>query len=379
MIKTDICVIGAGPAGLAASIEAAKCGADVTLIDENHRAGGQLFKQIHKFFGSKDHSAGVRGYDIGQKLVNEARSLGVRVHLRTVAYGIFEEGIGINDLDREQSGIVEAKKIILATGALEKALTFQGWTKPGVIGAGAAQTLMNLYRLRPGQKVVMVGTGNVGLIVSYQLLQAGVKIVAVVEAADHVTGYQVHARKLLRAGVPIYTSTTVEEALGEEQVKKVKLTALAENYKPVKTGKEILEADAVCIAVGLSPLIELARLAECDLKYACALGGFVPKHDRNMRTSKDNVYIAGDITGIEEASSALEEGRIAGIAAAASLGYIGPDEANRRKEECLKRLLELRQGPFGSVIQKAKEELLNTEADVTLSESGSGEWLIPNN
>ena len=359
MINTDICIIGAGPAGLAASIEAARYGAKVTLVDENHRAGGQLFKQIHKFFGSHNHQAGIRGFDIGENLLKEAIELGVDIHLRTVAYGIFEDGIiGINDIDKQKNGLIKAKKTILATGAIENALPFNGWTKPGVMGAGAAQTLMNLYGLQPGKRVVMVGTGNVGLIVSYQLLQAGVEVVAIVEAAPKVTGYLVHSRKLLRSGVPIYTSTTVKEAKGQKGVDEVIIISLDEKFSPIKESEKVLGADTVCIAVGLSPLSELARLAGCDFSFIKTLGGFVPKHDKDMKTTKNDVYVAGDIAGIEEASSAMEEGRLAGIAAAESLGLVETAKAKILKVEYENRLLELRQGVFGTGRREAKKELV---------------------
>ncbi len=359
MINTDICIIGAGPAGLAASIEAARYGAAVTLVDENHRAGGQLFKQIHKFFGSHNHQAGIRGFDIGENLLKEAIELGVDIHLRTVAYGIFEDGIiGVNDIDKQKNGLIKAKKTILATGAIENALPFNGWTKPGVMGAGAAQTLMNLYGLQPGKRVVMVGTGNVGLIVSYQLLQAGVEVVAIVEAAPKVTGYLVHSRKLLRSGVPIYTSTTVKEAKGKKGVDEVVIISLDEKFSPIKGTEKVLGADTVCIAVGLSPLSELARLAGCDFSFIKTLGGFVPKHDKDMKTTKNDVYVAGDIAGIEEASSAMEEGRLAGIAAAESLGLVDTAKAKILKVEYENRLLELRQGVFGTGRREAKKELV---------------------
>lgn len=358
MIKTDICIIGAGPAGLAAAIEAAQTGAKVTLIDENHKAGGQLFKQIHKFFGSKAHQAGIRGFDIGENLVKEARELGVDIRLRTVAYGIFEDGIiGINSIDEKKNGLIKAKKTIIATGAIENALPFEGWTKPGVMGAGAAQTLMNLYRLQPGSKVVMVGTGNVGLIVSYQLMQAGVKVLAVVEAAPKISGYLVHARKLLRAGVPIYTSSTVKKAEGDKSVENVTIVNLDENFNPIEESAQVLDADTVCVAVGLTPLTELARLADCEFTFNKPLGGFIPKHDINMKTSKEDVYVAGDVSGIEEASSAMEEGRIAGIAAAEALGLISAEEAAEKKKEYVDRLQQLRQGPFGDKRRAAKLEV----------------------
>ena len=348
MIKTDICVIGAGPAGLTAAIEARKCGAEVVLIDENQRAGGQLFKQIHKFFGSKEHQAGVRGIDIGNALLKEARELGVEIRLRTVAYGIFEDGvIGIHDIDEEKLGLISAKKTIIATGAVENALPFDGWTKPGVMGAGAAQTLMHLYRLKPGNKIVMVGSGNVGLIVSYQLMQAGVEVVALVEAAQKITGYMVHARKLLRAGVPIYTQTTVKEVKGEDGVEKAVLRSTAQETQD-ESNHDIpleLDVDTVCIAVGLSPLAELVHLADCEFTFNKNLGGFVPVHDKNMKTSQNDVYVAGDVAGIEEASSAMEEGRIAGISACESLNLVREEELKTYKESCFARLAGLRQNP----------------------------------
>lgn len=360
MIKTDICIIGAGPAGLAAAIEAAKFGAEVLLLDENHKAGGQLFKQIHKFFGSKEHQAGIRGYDIGEKLLAEAKELNVTTKLRTVAYGIFENGIiGINDLDKEKNGLIQAKKTIIATGAIENALPFDGWTKPGVMGAGAAQTLMNLYRLKPGNKVVMIGTGNVGLIVSYQLLQAGVEVLALVEAAPVITGYAVHARKVLRAGVPIYTSSTVGQASGGDEVESVVIKSmLSDDDWTLK-----LDADTVCVATGLTPLSELARLAGCRFTYIKDLGGFVPVHDANMRTSLSDVYVAGDISGIEEASSAMEEGRIAGITAAEDLGYLDKEKAEELKKEYKYRLDGLRQGPLGEKRKQAKKIQIERSGD----------------
>lgn len=359
MIKTDLCIIGAGPAGLAASIEAAKLGVKVAIIDENHLAGGQLFKQIHKFFGSKAHQAGVRGIEIGENMLNEAQKLGVEFHLRTVAYGLFEKNVvGVNKIDEKKNGLIQAQKIILATGATENALSFPGWTLPGVMGAGAAQTLMHIHRLKPGNRVLMVGSGNVGLIVTYQLLQARINVIGLVEAADKISGYIVHARKIQRAGVPIYLSTTVKEAKGTNYVEKAVIVSLDQNFCEIKGTEEEIDVDTICIATGLSPLAELAWMAGCEFLYSKDLGGFVPLHDDDMQTTKEGIYVAGDIAGIEEASSAMEEGRIAGIAAAEALGYIKKDEAKLIKEEYRKRLNELREGPFGRKRSEAKKILI---------------------
>lgn len=359
MIKTEVCIIGAGPAGLAAAIEAAKHGAKVIVLDENHLAGGQLFKQIHKFFGSKSHQAGVRGIEIGENMLEKAKNLGVEFHLRTVAYGLFQDNvIGINKIDERRNGLIKAQRIILATGATENALTFPGWTLPGVMGAGAAQTLMHIHRLKPGNRVLMVGSGNVGLIVSYQLLQAGVKVVGLVEATDEISGYIVHARKIQRAGVPIYLRTTVKEAIGEKEVRKAVLVSLDRDFCQVQGTETELDVDTICIATGLSPLSELAWMAGCKFIYIKDLCGFIPVHDKNMETTKKGIYVAGDIAGIEEASSAMEEGRIAGIAAAESLGHIEASKAKELKEEYAKKIDELREGPFGQKRRFAKEQLI---------------------
>ena len=192
MREVELLIVGAGPAGLSAACEAAKAGVQVMIIDENLRPGGQLFKQIHKFFGSRVHRAGTRGFRIGEMLLKETEELGVEVQLGYPVYGIFSEN---HVLYGSRDGVkkLHAKKIILATGANENNLCFEGSILPGVMTAGAAQTMINLHHVLPGQKVVMVGSGNVGLIVSYQLLQAGAEVVGLVEAAPAIGGYGVHA------------------------------------------------------------------------------------------------------------------------------------------------------------------------------------------
>ncbi len=170
MKRHELIVIGAGPAGLSAAIEAAKAGMDVVVFDENARPGGQLFKQIHKFFGSKEHHAKERGFKIGEELLAEAEEAGVKVYLNATVMGIYDEkevAVRIGNESKHYKG----DAVIIATGAAENMVPFKGWDTPGVIGAGAAQALMNLQGVRPGSKVLMVGSGNVGLVVSFQLLQ----------------------------------------------------------------------------------------------------------------------------------------------------------------------------------------------------------------
>lgn len=351
MEETELAVVGAGPAGLAAAGEAARAGVKTIVLDENRLPGGQLFKQIHKFFGSAEHRAGWRGFEIGSELLAEAQAAGVDIRLNTAVYGVFSAasrpGFELGFVRDGRTGVLYARKVILATGANEKALAFPGWTLPGVLTAGAAQTLVNMHRVLPGRRILMLGSGNVGLIVSYQLLQAGARVVAVVEARRRVTGYAVHAAKVLRAGVPIITGHTVVRAEGHERVERAVIAPVDEDWRPIPGREQVLAVDVICLAVGLSPAAELARLAGCPCRYQADLGGLVPVHDEDMQTPVAGLYVAGDVAGVEEASVAMEEGRLAGLAVASALGKLPDGEAGQRRAEVRRRLAMLREGSFG--------------------------------
>lgn len=358
MKETQVVIVGGGPAGLAAGIEIAKSGGQVTVLDENKKPGGQLFKQIHKFFGSREHLAGTRGYEIGTKLLEETKELGVDVILDAPVYGIFEGKTVVYSKDGKQHQI-KGDKIILATGATENTLAFPGSDLPGVMGAGAAQTMINVNRVLPGKKVLMVGSGNVGLIVSYQLMQAGADVVGLVEAAPNVSGYGVHASKISRGGVPIYTSHTVKRAMGDGEVSKVEICELDDRFQMIEGTEKILDVDTICIAVGLSPMSEIAWTIGCDFTFIPTFGGHVPKHNENMESTIPGIYVSGDISGVEEASSAMEEGRLAGIAASESLGLYSEEKAKELKGQVWNRLNTLRDGEFGEKRKQSKNVQIN--------------------
>ena len=365
MQRFELIVIGAGPAGLSAAIEAAEKGMHVVVFDENARPGGQLFKQIHKFFGSKEHKAKIRGYRIGQQLLQRAEELGVQVELNATVIGMFRE----KELCVMQNGqIVHYKgdNIVVATGAAENMVTFRGWDLPGVIGAGAAQTMMNLHGVMPGQKVLMVGSGNVGLVVGFQLIQAGCELVAIIDAAPRVGGYGVHAAKVARTGVPFYMSHTIVKAEGDDHVTGATIAQVDSKWQFIPGTEKHLDVDTICIAVGLSPMSQLARMGGCEMVDDPKRGGLVPVVDQYGATSLPGVYCAGDVSGIEEASSAMIEGRIAGLAAAANSGYMPQEEL---EEEFVKQhgsLDQLRQGMFAPK-NKGRTDLTETDEGYALS------------
>ena len=207
------------------------------LLDDFDRLGGQLVKQTHMFFGSQEQFAGSRGIDIADQLAADLKENDrVRIMSETTALGIYEDGVLLVE-QAERIQKIRAERLIIAVGASERMLAFPNNDLPGVYGAGAAQTLMNVHGVRPGQRVLMVGAGNIGLIVAYQMLQAGVEVVGIVEAAPAIGGYWVHAAKVRRAGVPIYTSHTVKQACGHEAVTGAVLWNWMLNGNPLQVRK----------------------------------------------------------------------------------------------------------------------------------------------
>lgn len=355
-IEADIAVIGGGPAGLSAAIYAAKFGADVVLIDQNPKLGGQLIKQTHKFFGSRRHDAGVRGIDIAERLVSQVKeNRNIRVMASTTAFGYYiPYTIGAADMDTLYR--IRAKRIVMATGAAERSLIFENNDLPGVYGAGAAQTLMNVYGVKPGDNLLVVGAGNVGLIVTYQLLQAGVNVKMIVEAMPRIGGYFVHAAKIRRMGVPILTGHSIKRAYGNRKVEGATIVELDDKWQPVPGTEKDVEVDGIAISVGLSPTYGLLDQAGVEIHFVPELGGHVALRSRNLETSVKGIYVAGDLAGIEEASTAIMEGRIAGLSAVIDMG-LGGKEAEEMREGVRKELSDLRAGPFGERIRKGLEKV----------------------
>lgn len=308
----DVLVIGGGPAGLAATLAMAKYGLNIVIVNEHFKLGGQLVKQTHKFFGSKELFGGLRGFQIGEHFAKKVMEYSnVKVLLQTVAYGIFREGwvglMGKNKLYR-----VKPRYIIAATGACERYLTFPGNDLPGVMGAGGAQTLMNEYGILPGDEVLVVGSGNVGVIVSYQLLQAGAKVKAIVEIMPYYGAWFVHAAKIRRYGVPILTRHTIKAAWGNEKVEGATIVEVDEKFQPIPGSEKDIPCDLVLLAIGLEPDTRLFAQAGAIMKWIPELGGLVPIRTPYLETSVPGMYIAGDASGIEEATTAMIEGEIAG-------------------------------------------------------------------
>jgi NADPH-dependent 2,4-dienoyl-CoA reductase/sulfur reductase-like enzyme len=290
-IETDVLIVGGGPAGLSAALKLGERRIDTLIVDDKDRLGGKLVLQTHKFFGSIDDCyAGTRGIDIATILEDELQKYtSVKVWLSSIALYVFSDRkVGILRNGKSYA-IVKPKIVLNAAGAREKSLVFPGNTLPGVYGAGAFQTLANRDLVKPAKRLFVVGGGNIGLIAAYHALQAGISVVGLVEALDQVGGYQVHANKIKRLGVPIYTRHTILSVNGNEHVESVTVVKIDDRFRPIAGTEKTYECDTVLIAVGLNPVNEF----------------FMEAEQAGMK-----VFAAGDAKEIAEASSAMFNGKI---------------------------------------------------------------------
>ena len=296
----DVMILGGGPAGLSAAIELGKLGIQTILVDDKDRLGGKLVLQTHKFFGSiEDSYAGTRGFEIANIFEEELRKLqSVDIWLNSTAVGVFSDGI-VGVVKENRYRLIRPRKLLVATGARERMLSFPGNTLPGVYGAGAFQTLVNRDLVKSSERVLIVGGGNVGLISGYHAIQAGIEVAALIEALPAVSGYKVHADKLIRLGVPIYTSHTILAAHGKDKVESATIAKLDNDWKPIPGTEKSYCVDTVLIAVGLAEVNEF----------------YLKAQQWGM-----DVFAAGDAQEIAEASAAMFTGKIESFKIAKALG-----------------------------------------------------------
>jgi len=358
-LNTDVLVVGGGPAGLSAALTLAEFGLEVIIVDEHFKLGGQLLKQTHKFFGSVDLFGGMRGFQIAEEYLKRiSGNLRIRALRESIAYGAFRGGL-VGVASREAHYVVKPRALVAATGAQERYLEFPNNDLPGVIGAGGVQTIMNEYGVKPGERALVIGSGNVGIIVAYQLLQAGVRVEAVVEILPEIGGWFVHAAKIRRYGIPILTRHTVKSVYGNGRVEKAVVVAVDEKFNPVPGTEREFNVDLVLLAIGLEPDTRLVLQCGAIARWSPELGGLVPLRTLDLETSVPNLYVAGDSSGIEEATTAIIEGRIAALSIVEKLA--DPSKASKAREDVEKliRFLwdEYRKSPLLARARKGKESV----------------------
>jgi len=357
-MKVPLLVIGGGPAGMAAAIEAARAGLACTLVDEAPRLGGQIYRQPPYGFRVHDTKELGRDYARGEAFRAELAAVGARIEVRpnTTVLGIW--GREVTWSSGESSGTIPFERMIIATGAYDRPVPFPGWALPGVMTAGGAQGLVKTMHVRPGRRAVVAGTGPLLLVVANQLRKVGVEVVSVLEAGRpswsprasgkvwRETGLLRDAwdywRGLRRARVPLVFNHTVFEAHGEQEVEAVTFGPVdPETWRPVRERGRTVDADLCVVGFGFVPNTELTELAGCRHEYVADVGGWIPVRTSRMETTVPGVFAVGDGAGVAGALVAVEEGRIAGITAAEQAGLLRTVEADQRRAQPFERLRSL--------------------------------------
>jgi len=352
----DLLIVGGGPAGLAAAAEALDDGLRVALVDERPTVGGQIYKQFGLGFRVREPRRLGRDYTRGRRLIDAVERRPVRLLLRTSAVAIDGRRVVLVE-EGARARRVSAERILLAGGAHDRPVVFPGWTLPGVLTAGGAQTLVKTQRVTPGRRLVFAGSGPLALAFPAQLHHYGANVVLALEAGRSpgprdllrlaaaargnlgllrdAAGYRA---QLLRGRVPLRYGRIVVRAEGGGRVESVVHAAVDADWRVRPGTEERVEADTLCVGYGFFPSVELPLLAGCETSYDEDMGGPVVTVDEWMRTTAAGISAAGDGTGVAGSFVAADEGRLAAIGAALDLGVLPSAAAERRAAPIRTRL-----------------------------------------
>jgi NADPH-dependent 2,4-dienoyl-CoA reductase/sulfur reductase-like enzyme len=360
----DVAVVGAGPAGLAAALAAGDLGCEVTLIDAGSGLGGQMYRPGLLFPGrGQDRHTATEQLPPRLARIRQVRQ--VR-HLAATSAGPARRDhdgvvtLWVGGLEGGAETTVEVRAVVLATGASELVLPFPGWDLPGVTTAGAAQALLKSQGVTVGRRVLVGGSGPLLLPVAASLAEAGVHVVAVLEATPaparlpqgtglpqaaglaafpgqlpEAAGY---AATLARRGVPVHTGYAVVACQGTDRVERAVIARLDQDWRPVPGGQREETVDAVHIGFGLSPALELPRALGCAEVPPASRPAAAVACDTDQATSVPGVFAAGQVTGAAGAEVSELEGYLAGTSAARYLGRVAPDAYAERTRTLRARL-----------------------------------------
>lgn len=370
----DLAIVGAGPAGMAAAVAVADAGFRVMVVDEQARAGGQIFRRPPEAWGIRHGN--YRPYRWAAGLIDafEAHP-GIETAFRSTAFGVLRDRDPDGQMQLQLavqgpqgSRSIAAKRLLIATGAYDMPVAFPGWTLAGVMTAGAVQSLLKSQKLLLGKRLVLAGSHPIQLILAAQLLEAGADIAEIAFARGlpqlsemlaampavpgHVSLFAEAARALAKItlkGVKISRNTIILGAIaapGDGGLQEVELSKVDRDWQPCGPRRRI-KADVLALGYGFNPSTELARQAGCALRWNSAAGGWVVGHDDAFQTDAAQIYVAGEPTGVAGAERARAEGQMAGLSIAEALGAALPAAQRKRAARLLARA-----GRFSAVMQQ---------------------------
>ncbi|MEV6373169.1 NAD(P)/FAD-dependent oxidoreductase [Micromonospora musae] len=367
----DVAVVGAGPAGLAAAVEAAEAGLGVLLIDTAGQPGGQYWRHYDRTHARPEDRIGHHDWPVFARLRTRLDELAAEGRIRYLpghqvwlvtrdAEGAFTLRVTAATSTSATAGrpsgdadptTLAAHTLILCPGGYDRQLPVPGWDLPGVLTAGGAQALLKGHRTPAGQRAVVAGTGPFLLPVATGLARAGVRVAAVVEAnatvgwlrspagAVSAPGKGVealrYAASMLRHRIPYRTRTVIREVLGDGRVEAVRVARVDGDGRPTGPDEEIA-VDLVALGWGFTPSLELPLMLGAETAQDTD-GSLVVAVDDSQRSSVEGLYVAGEATGVGGATLAVQEGRLSALAVAADRGHPADPARTRRLRGAVRR------------------------------------------
>ncbi len=297
--KADVVIIGSGAAGLAAAIEIKKANLSVLVIERDKELGGITLQCIHNGFGLKEFQEELTGPEYIQRFINQVKELEIPYMLNTMVIEITKDKkvYAVNN----EEGLVEmkAKAIILAMGCRERtrgAINIPGFRPAGIYTAGQAQRFVNIEGYLPGNTFVILGSGDIGMIMARRLTWEGCKVKAVVEILPYVSGLLRNQVQCLEDyDIPLITSYTVTKIHGRDRVKGVTISKVDRNFDRIIGSDKFIECDTLLLSVGLIPENELTLNAEAELSKN---GG--PIVDNNLETTIEGIFACGNVLQVHD-------------------------------------------------------------------------------
>ncbi len=387
VLTPDVLVIGGGAGGLSATIAARRAGAEVVTLDERAVPGGQYYKQSAEG-GLLDAQQAE-----GATLVEDARASGAEIIKSVEIWGAFDGPLILAESENAAL-IVRPRTVIVATGAYDRPIIVPGWTLPGVMTTGAAQTLWRSYRTLPGRRIVVCGSGPLNLQVALELAVGGAEIALVAEAAPSAFRHplrgarcSIHGPTLAWKGLAMlcglrWRRVPVRNGLRLAAVEQYE-GGLSATFRRTDGGTCTVRADAVCMNAGFEPQNEILRLLGARMTYDPAVGHLRCERSQMLETSVSGIFAIGDCAGLGGAPAACAEGRIAGRSAAALSGHgDGRDLASdrralrrhRRFQNALWQLHDVSPTPLDRL---PEDTVLCRCEEVTVGETLAGYAVIP--
>lgn len=297
----DIVIIGGGPAGMAAAVAAKKQGIDrILILERDHELGGILNQCIHNGFGLHTFQEELTGPEYADRFIGQVKSYNIEYKLNTMVMDVSRDK-KVTAMNREEGMFeIQAKAIIFAMGCRERsrgALNIPGYRPAGIYSAGTAQRLVNMEGFLPGREVVILGSGDIGLIMARRMTLEGAKVKVVAELMPYSGGLKRNIVQCLDDyGIPLKLSHTVVDIKGKERVEGVTLAEVDENRRPIKGTEEFYSCDTLLLSVGLIPENEISGSMGVELNPITS----GPKVNERLETSIEGVFACGNVLHVHD-------------------------------------------------------------------------------